>query len=138
MRTEASEVGKWFGFSDVHPRVTHTMPRVCVPISMNPLTLVVGAELIENTNARERTFLFARACEIAKAGLSVALRSPPEQLAMVLAGLVHAYDPNYLPEGVDPVQLLARRGKSGVPFSTGTPPGYPPQAKPSGTRTSVG
>ncbi|MCA9532743.1 MAG: hypothetical protein KC593_03655, partial [Myxococcales bacterium] len=105
VRVEASEAGKWFGFSDVHPRITHALPRVCVPISLNPLTLVVGAELIDNTDERERTFLFARACEIAKAGLSVALRSQPVQLAMVLSGLVHAYDPNYLPEGVDPAQL---------------------------------
>jgi tetratricopeptide (TPR) repeat protein len=105
VRAEASDVGKWFGFSDVHPRVTHSLPRVCVPISMNPLTLVVGAELIEHTDPRERRFLFARACEIAKAGLSVTLRSPPAQLALALAGLVHAYDPNYLPEGVDPAQL---------------------------------
>jgi len=105
VRVEASEAGKWFGFSDVHPRVTHALPRVCVPISLNPLTLVVGAELLENTNARERTFLFARACEIAKAGLSVALRTPPAQLALVLSGLVNAYDPNYEPEGIDVTQL---------------------------------
>jgi tetratricopeptide (TPR) repeat protein/uncharacterized protein HemY len=105
VRVEASEAGRWFGFSDVHPRVTHALPRVCVPISLNPLTLVVGAELLETTNTRERTFLFARACEIAKAGLSVALRTPPAQLALVLSGLVNAFDPNYAPEGIDASQL---------------------------------
>jgi hypothetical protein len=105
LRVEASETGKWFGFSDVQPRVTHALPRVCVPISLNPLTLVVGAELMQSTNSRERAFLFARACEIAKARLSVALRSDPAQLAMVLAGLVHAYDSHYLPDGVEAAQL---------------------------------
>jgi tetratricopeptide (TPR) repeat protein len=104
-RMEASEVGRWFGFSDVHPRVTPALPRVCVPISLHPLTLAVGSDLLQVTNTRERIFLFARACEIASARLSVALRTPPPQLAQVLSGLVNAIDPNYCPEGMDAAQL---------------------------------
>jgi tetratricopeptide (TPR) repeat protein len=100
LRPIALEIGKWMGVSDVEIWLAPT-GRVCMPVSSQPVTLVVGRDLL-TADERERVFLLARALRVARSQLTLALRSQPAELAALLAGLVLNFDPNYqLPVGVD-------------------------------------
>ncbi len=117
LRTEALRVAQWFGYGDVTVLITDVAPRICVPVSGNPLTLVVGRALSTSTDAHERAFLFARATKVAIAQLSVAMRTHPGQLALCFAGLAKTYDPMYERADLDRKELedWARRVGKAIP-----------------------
>ncbi|UJR79184.1 hypothetical protein [Sandaracinus amylolyticus] len=105
IRAAAVDVAKWFGIPDVEIWITAGAPRVCVPVSSGPpVALMIGRDLLA-VDDRERLFVLARALKIASLGLSVAVRSQPQELVLALAGLVHNFDPHYAPGGIDPAAL---------------------------------
>ena len=91
-------------------------PRACLPVQSSPPVLVVGKDLLAGTDEREKRFLVARALKIARAQLALAVRTPPAELGLLLAGLVLNADPNYQ-HGLDPAQAQewARRVARTVP-----------------------
>ena len=102
LRPITLEIAKWMGIPDVEIWIAPTAGCVCMPVSSQPITLVVGKDLL-TADERERTFLLARALRIARSSLTLALRAQPGELGALLAGLVLNFDPNYqLPPGVDP------------------------------------
>jgi tetratricopeptide (TPR) repeat protein len=101
LRPIALEIGKWMGLSDVEIWLAPT-GRVCMPISSQPVSLVVGRDLL-TADERERAFLLARAIRVAKSNLTLAMRATPTELSALLSGLVLNFDPNHQPPaGVDP------------------------------------
>jgi tetratricopeptide (TPR) repeat protein len=102
---EAQRVARWFGHDDVQILISDAAPKVCVPVSSEPLTIVVGREIALHASAEERAFLFARAAKVASVELGVAMRSPPQQLGLYLAALVRLYDPNHQPNDIDEKEL---------------------------------
>jgi cellulose synthase operon protein C len=113
----ALEVARWFRLSPVELYVTSAAPRVCVPVQSNPCTLLIGSELLGITDDREKLFVLARAFKIAKANLSVVVRSQPQEVVALLGGLVQSYDPHHAPAGADPAHVAeaARRVTRHVP-----------------------
>ncbi|MFO0692973.1 MAG: hypothetical protein U0230_05415 [Polyangiales bacterium] len=111
IRQEANRLGQWFGLSDVQVLVTGAAPRICVPVSDAPVTIVVGRDLPTLLKEGERTFLLFRALKVASAGLSVALRMQPGLLSLALHGLVKCFDPSHSADGLDAAQLddMSRR-----------------------------
>jgi len=101
LRTEARAVAEWFGFDDVQVLMTPVAPRICVPVSAHPLTIIVGTDLPNASTPEERTFLFVRAAKIAASGLAFAMRLPAPQVVVAMHALVRANDPNHQPDGVD-------------------------------------
>ncbi|MFO0683084.1 MAG: hypothetical protein U0234_13595 [Sandaracinus sp.] len=101
LRPIAMEIAQWMQLPDVEIWLAPTAGRVCMPVSSQPVALVVGRDLLA-ADERERTFLLARALRIAKSQLTLAMRAQPAELAALLAGLVLNFDPHYqLPMGVD-------------------------------------
>jgi tetratricopeptide (TPR) repeat protein len=104
-RATAVEVARWFGIEDVEVWVTPSVPRVCVPVSSAaPVALLVGRDLLAS-DERERIFMIARALKIAREGLTIAVRTQPQELVLAMAGLVFGFDPNYKAPGLDPAQV---------------------------------
>lgn len=104
LRPIALEIGRWMGLPDVEIWIAPTAGRVCMPVSSQPVALVVGKDLL-TADERERAFLLARALRIARSQLTLALRAQPAELAALLAGLVLNFDPHYqVPMGVDAAQ----------------------------------
>ncbi len=117
LRTEALRVAQWFGYGDVNVLLTDAAPRICVPVSAEPLTLVVGRALSTHTDAHERSFLFARATKVAISHLAVAMRTHPGQLALCFAGLAKTYDPMFTRPDLDRAELeeWARKVNRAIP-----------------------
>jgi hypothetical protein len=104
LRVEAARLAQWIG-GDVQILTTAAAPRAFVPVSIDPITILVGQEIMAATDERERAFLFCRAIKVASSGLSIALRLQPADLTLVVSALVRAFDQNHKPEGVDPARL---------------------------------
>ncbi|MCZ7679167.1 MAG: hypothetical protein M5U28_10610 [Sandaracinaceae bacterium] len=111
IRPLALEIGRWFGVPDPQLYVTSAAPRVCVPVYSNPVTLLIGSELLGITDDREKVFVLARAFKIAHAQLSVVVRAQPQEVVALVGGLVLSYDPHHVAPGADPAHVAeaARR-----------------------------
>jgi tetratricopeptide (TPR) repeat protein len=111
IRPIAIETARWFGIAEPQIFVTSAAPRVCVPVYSNPVTLLIGSELIGLTDEREKLFVLVRALKIAHAQLSVVVRAQQQEVLALIGGLVQSYDPHHQPRGADPshVAEAARR-----------------------------
>ena len=89
---EAGAVAEALGVSEPRVKVTYVAPAACMPVSGDPPTIVVGGNLHELTNPRERMFLFARALKIASLHLAPALRARPEDLDVALLALLQGHE----------------------------------------------
>jgi len=70
---------------------TNRLPRVCIPTGDGTMHLLIGRQLLESTTFMERAFLFTRAAKIAKARMSILVRTNPADLATALAGMAAAF-----------------------------------------------
>ncbi len=111
IRPIAMECARWFGIAEPQIYITSAAPRVCVPVFSNPVTLLIGSELIGITDDREKLFVLVRALKIAQAQLSVVVRAQPQEVLALMGGLVQSYDPHHQPRGIDPTLVgdAARR-----------------------------
>jgi tetratricopeptide (TPR) repeat protein len=105
LRAEANRIAEWFGLSDVQVLVTGVAPRIFVPVSENPVTIVIDRELPAMLDEAERTFLLVRSLEIAACGMSLAVRNQPREVAFAVHGLIRAFDPMHVADGADVAQL---------------------------------
>ena len=85
--------------------------RVALPLSTNPPTLLVGEGLAKVKNERARMFVVVRAMKMILAHSSALLRAQPQEVEKLIAGLFNAFNPSYVPQGMDPksVTYLSRR-----------------------------
>ena|GEM_PF-939954 len=105
-RAQIEEVARWFGVTEIEIWTTASAPRVCLPISSQPVAILIGRDLLaSNVDPRERLFLLARAVKIARANLVAAVRAQPADLAIAVAGIMRHYDPHFAPAGVNPAAL---------------------------------
>ena len=84
--------------------VSPALGRVALPLQSNPPTLLVGEALAHTDNERAVVFVVVRALKMLLAHASALIRVPS-------AGLFGAFNPNFLPPGVDPRRVgdYARR-----------------------------
>ncbi|MEM8609516.1 MAG: hypothetical protein AAGF92_20610 [Myxococcota bacterium] len=84
---EAAAAAKRLGVSEPKLRFVSGASTVCMPLSGDPPTLLVGEALAENTTPAERAFLFVRALKAAEARLAPLLGATPEAIDAVLLAL---------------------------------------------------
>lgn len=72
----------------------------------DPLSLCISAELLEGAHELQLRFLFGRMFKMVQSRLSLSMRLPADALALLVAGMVRQFVPDYLPRGMD-AQLVA-------------------------------
>jgi hypothetical protein len=97
--------------------VSPTVGRVAIPLSSYPATLLVGESLGEVGSERARAFVVMRAMKMIISRSSALLRAQPDDVAVLVAALFTAFNPSFVPQGVDAkrVQDLARRLTAALP-----------------------
>jgi cellulose synthase operon protein C len=97
--------------------VSPQLGRVAIPLASNPPTLLVGEGLAKVKNERARVFVVVRAMKMILAHASAMVRSAPQDVAPLVAGLFNAFNPSYVPQGVDPKRVAdyARRVGPALP-----------------------
>ncbi len=73
----------------------------------DPLSVCIGTGLTEGVHELSLRFLFARFFKLAQLRLALASRLAPEALAVLTAGIVRQFVPDYQPAGVDPAAVGA-------------------------------
>jgi len=76
-----------------------------VAVASSPVTILVGGDLFTVTDDQEKLFLLARAVKVARANMTVAVRSQPQHVALAVSGLIRSYAPAYAPPGLDSNQV---------------------------------
>jgi hypothetical protein len=75
--------------------------RVATPLASNPPTLLIGEGLAKAKNETARVFVVVRALKMLLAHASAMVRSSPQEVAPIVAGLFCAFNPGYAPQGVN-------------------------------------
>jgi cellulose synthase operon protein C len=111
LRAVIQEVGRWAGLSEIEVFTSNQPPLAFVPIGDAPVQLLVGRTLLENLSRDEQVFLTARALKIARAHMSITCRVRPDEMGLLVHGLIRSQLPNYAPSGLDLAALdeLSRR-----------------------------
>jgi hypothetical protein len=97
--------------------VSPTLGRVAIPLSSYPPTLLVGESLGTTGSERARAFTVMRAMKMILSRSSALVRSQPDEVAVLVNALFTAFNPSFVPQGVDAkrVQELARRITPALP-----------------------
>jgi hypothetical protein len=111
LRAVVQEVGRWAGVQDIEIYTSSQPALAFVPIGDAPVQLLVGRGLIDTLTRDEQVFLSARALKIARAHLSITCRVRPDEMGLLVYGLIRTQVPSYAPGGVDLAALdeLSRR-----------------------------
>jgi lipopolysaccharide biosynthesis regulator YciM len=87
------------GLPPVQVLVSPNLGRTSVPSSSAPPTLVVGESLLSVVGEPSGTFLVIRALKLIQAHASALVRTPPADLAMLVAAWLQIFNPQWGPQG---------------------------------------
>lgn len=107
------DAARAWGVRDLQLLSTARAQGVFAPVSASPTTILVDAELLAQAQQEESLFLLFRAIKIARTGLSVTVRSRPEQLGLAVAGLVRLFDADFSAQGIDESALQSMTDRMG-------------------------
>ena len=105
------EMAGEMGFDDVDIYLSQRQPLVLAAEPTHPVSLVLGAQLATLDRPAELRFLVGRALKLALSNLAVPARMAPEELGVLLAGLLRQFSPEFAPPGLDPDQVAAEQQK---------------------------
>lgn len=94
-------IATFVGLGALQIFVSPQLGRVAVPLSSNPPTLLVGDGLMKVDNERARTFVVVRALKMIMTRSSALMRGTPQDVAAVVGALFAAFNPGFIPDGVD-------------------------------------
>jgi hypothetical protein len=76
-----------------------------------PVSLVIGPQLASLDRPAELRFLVGRSLKLALSSLAVPARLQPDELGVLLAGLLRQFSPDFSPPGLDPQLVAAEQQK---------------------------
>ncbi|MDB4972814.1 MAG: hypothetical protein JWN48_1155 [Myxococcaceae bacterium] len=97
LRNVVAEQARWVAHRDIEVFVSAELPYAFVPIQDAPVQLLVGRALVDSLSEEEQRFLVARALKIARAQMSISCRMGPQQLELLLHGLVRGQVASHAP-----------------------------------------
>ena len=97
LRNVLAEQARWVAHREIEVYVSAELPYAFVPIQDSPVQLLVGRALVDALTPDEQRFLVARALKISRAQMSVACRLGPQQLELLLHGLVRSQVASHSP-----------------------------------------
>ena len=97
LRTVVTELARWVAHREIEVFVSSELPYAFVPIQDAPVQLLVGRALVDSLSEDEQRFLVARALKIARAQMSICCRIGPQQMELLLHGLVRSQVASHAP-----------------------------------------
>lgn len=109
--TTIGAVATVVGLGALQILVSPQLGRVAIPLGSNPPALLVGEGLMNVPNERARAFVVVRAMKMILSRSSCLLRSQSADVAVLVSALFTAFNPSFVPQGVDPkrVSEMSRR-----------------------------
>jgi tetratricopeptide (TPR) repeat protein len=115
--TTVGAVATVVGLGALQILVSPQLGRVAIPLGSNPPALLVGEGLMNVPNERARAFVVVRALKMILSRSSSLLRGQPADVAVLVSALFTAFNPSFVPQGVDPkrVSEMSRRLVQALP-----------------------
>jgi tetratricopeptide (TPR) repeat protein len=105
----ASAVTQAWGLGPLQVLSSPKVGLTCLPVSTSPPTVVLGEALLAND--RLAPFLVMRAVKLLCAKASAFGRTPPAELAVLVAAWLKCFNPMWQPQGMNPAALNAAGGR---------------------------
>ena len=105
------ELAAEMGIDDVDIYISPKQPTVLAAEPTSPVSLVLGSQLASLDRPAELRFLVARALKLALASLPVPARQTPEEMGVMLGGLLRLFAGEFEPRGLDPAQVAGEQQK---------------------------
>jgi hypothetical protein len=116
-QSKIASIAASMGVPPVHVLVSPVLGRMCVPSASAPPSVVIGEPLLSVVHEPAGAFLVTRALKLVQAHASALVRTPPQDLAILVAAWLHTFNPQWTPQGVPAPALAeaARRVQAGLP-----------------------
>ncbi|HUS66305.1 MAG TPA: hypothetical protein VMZ28_17255 [Kofleriaceae bacterium] len=105
------ELAAEMGIDDVDIYISPKQATVLAAEPTSPVSLVLGSQLASLDRPAELRFLVARALKLALASLPVPARQAPEEMGVMLGGLLRLFATEFEPRGLDPAQVAGEQQK---------------------------
>ena len=116
-QSRVAGIASSLGIPPVQVLVSPQLGRTCVPSASAPPCVVIGEPLLAVIAEPAAGFLLTRALKLVQAHASALVRTPPADLAVLVAAWLQAHNPSWTPQGVAPAALAdaKRRLQAGLP-----------------------
>jgi tetratricopeptide (TPR) repeat protein len=105
------EMAGEMGIDDIDIYLSPRQPTVLAVEPTNPISLVLGPQLATLDRPAELRFLVGRSLKLATSSLAVPARMAPDEMGVLLAGLLRQFSPEFAPAGLDPNAVAAEQQK---------------------------
>jgi len=106
----AQDVATGLGFGEIDVYVSAKQPRVMVAEPTSPVSLVIGQAIAQGDPLGIR-FAAGAALKLAQASLAIPARLPPEELGVLVIGLVRLFQTDFPGLGLDETAIMAQTQK---------------------------
>ncbi|HEY2748010.1 MAG TPA: tetratricopeptide repeat protein [Polyangia bacterium] len=111
LRDVANKVAADLGIRDFDLYVTAAHPTALVVELTDPLSIVIGNKVIEGAHELELRFLVGRCFKMIQSHMALPMRLTPEDLGLLVGGIVRQFVPDFVPAGFEEAQVVAEAGR---------------------------
>ncbi|MGO8995810.1 MAG: hypothetical protein ACLQVI_21065 [Polyangiaceae bacterium] len=99
-QSRVAAIASSLGVPPVQVLMSPQLGRTCVPSASGPPCVVVGEPLVAVMAEPAAAFVVTRALKLVQAHASALVRTPPAELAVLVAAWLQAHNPSWTPQGV--------------------------------------
>jgi tetratricopeptide (TPR) repeat protein len=111
VRDVANRLAADLGVRDFDLYVTAAHPTALVVELTDPLSLVLGSKVVEGALELELRFLLGRCFKMIQSHMALPMRLTPEDLGLLVGGIVRQFVPDFVPAGFAEAQVVAEAGR---------------------------
>ena len=91
--------------------MTAAHPTALVVELTDPLSIVIGNKVVEGAHEQELKFLLGRCFKMIQSHMALPMRLTPEDLGLLVGGIVRQFVPDFVPQGFEEPQIVAEAGR---------------------------
>ncbi|MDB4965306.1 MAG: hypothetical protein JWN44_995 [Myxococcales bacterium] len=111
LRDVANRIAADLGIRDFDLYVTAAHPTALVVELTDPLSIVIGNKVVEGAHEQELRFLLGRCFKMIQSHMALPMRLTPEDLGLLVGGIVRQFVPDFVPAGFEEAQIVAEAGR---------------------------
>ncbi len=105
LRDLAQRMANDLGLGDFDLYISTAQPTIALVEPTEPVSIVIGAKLVDKVHVDEVRFLVGRLLKLVQTHMTLPLRLPSNDLAVLVAAVVRQFVPDFQPRGVDPAAI---------------------------------
>jgi tetratricopeptide (TPR) repeat protein len=111
VRDLANRLAADLGVREFDLYLTSAIPTAVVIELADPLAIVIGNQLVEGAHELEMRFVLGRCLKMMQCHLALPMRLEPEDLGLLVGGIVRQFVPDFVPAGFEEAKVVAEAGR---------------------------